>query len=653
MREEWARVAEVVDPATLIDFTMTSSGESAWADAQVSRWPVIPAQPLNDRAFWSPHPIAAIQPGELENMSLYLPKGRTLLDAASAGCVEMPEDTDWWRQETYAVLEVSSPLQLASAQLGGHTVLSAAMLHDDDSNADVGWDSMVLLWLTTDPDDPDEITRWWNTRALRTRRWQRSISILSTPDVAEDSKFAEDLRDISLHRVYTRPDLAITSDSIPDDRLHEIAGRLGFERHPSGVVSQPLFPLAVPDPGRQLTYMISHDLLSRMGTHRTSGSVSVAAISVQRPTTRIREASPLQWNPSLYGAGRVSLRVSGPPIVGPQLLPVARQYHERSRWHHGRLELQETITPVFDFQIRIPEPGEILRAACSARNVSYTLSDKARHVHGVWALARDPAMFRRPEVIDVIRVLTPESSRELIKQLKKRSDLTEQDKRELTILAAANRVTMRTLRDIATHPLLSGTLQPTIAGALQELVTAGMVVRGLRADCPVCLLQHLYGLDEAQPVPACPGCGTEAVYAVDDGSGEPALYYRINTLVQTLSLNGGLAPLAATALLASEDAYVVPGALIRLSEADAGEVDLLGWRGETLFAGEAKMSAAQLEAADHDKDVSKSVLVGATEHLAVCLQPIPQKTRDAMQSACERAGIDLVILDRQRLLVAP
>jgi hypothetical protein len=60
---------------------------------------------------------------------------------------------------TYGVLDTDSPRQLALAQLGGHTVLSAAMLHDDDSDADIGWDSMVLLWLTSDPDNPDEITR--------------------------------------------------------------------------------------------------------------------------------------------------------------------------------------------------------------------------------------------------------------------------------------------------------------------------------------------------------------------------------------------------------------------------------------------------------------------------------------------------------------
>jgi hypothetical protein len=314
--------------------------------------------------------------------------------------------------------------------------------------------------------------------------------------------------------------------------------------------------------------------------------------------------------------------------------------------------MPQTIAPVYDFQIHIPDEEEILKAACSASNVTYTPSDKARHVRGVWALAREPAMFQKPEVINVIRVLTPESSRELIKQLKASPSLTEPEKQELRTLAAANRVTMRTLKEIASHSLLSSTPRQAVADALQDLVTTGMVIRGLRAGCPVCLVQHLYGLDEARPIPQCPGCGSDAAYAIDNGTGESALYYRINTLVQTLSLNGGLAPLAATALLTSENAYVVPGAQIFCDSTEAGEVDLLGWRRETLFAGEAKMSAGQLANSDHDKDVSKSVLVGADEHFAVCLEKIPAETRDALQSACERAGINLVILDPSNLFLA-
>lgn len=503
-------------------------------------------------------------------------------------------------------MEIDSTAQLASAQLGEHTVLAATAVHDTDSSASVVWVSMALLWLTDDPDDPDEVIAWWNTRALRPRLWYSGVSILSTPDAVLGERFADDLRSVVRHHVFTRPDLVIASRGLPDERLHEVGERLGFKRHETENVTETPFG-AQADLDRQLTYMTRTDLLGWWGADRVSGTTNVAAVYVQRPTTRFREPSPLGWNPGLFGTGTVSFRVSGKEITGPQLAEVAGLYHKGARWHHGRLEILVQAQPVYDLDLDVPEPYAVLEAACAASRVTYTLSDKARHVHGVWALARDPGMFRQPAIVDVIKVLTPESSRELIKQLRESSGLSDGEKQELRRLAAANRVTMRTLPEIASHDLCSRPSRPAAAAALQDLVTCGMVLRGLRADCPVCSAQHLYELDQARPVPRCPGCGSDAAYATDN-RGEPALYYRINTLVQTLSVNGGLAPLAATSLLVAEGAYVVPGAQLRHDGNAADEVDLLGWRDHTLFAGEAKMSAHQLSISDHGKDISKSVL---------------------------------------------
>lgn len=646
---EWLQVASAIDPSALVDFTGGSAGDtSAWGNAASSRWPVLPAQPLIDGSFWGIHPIAVFQPEELTAQTLFLPKGRTLMDAASAGCVELAEEVEWWRQEVNGVLETDNLTRLASAQLGGHTVLAATAVHDSDSSGSAVWMSMALLWLAGDPDDPDEIIAWWNTRALRPRLWYPGVSILSTPDAVLDDRFAQDLRSVARHHVFTRPDLVIASRSLLDERLQEVGERLGFKRDETARVTETPFG-AQPDLDRQLTFMTCRDLLRWWGADRVSGTKSVVAVYVQRPTTRFREPSPLQWNPRLYGAAAVSFRVSGEEITGPQLARVAQLYHEGARWHHGQLELLTSAQPVYDLELRVPEPHAVLDAACAASGMTYKLSDKARHIHGVWALARNPVLFRQAPVIAVIKVLTPESSRELIKHLKENTNLSEEEKQELKRLAAANRVTMRTLSEIDSHELCSAVPRQTIAAALQDLVTCGMVLRGLRSDCPVCSVQHLYELDRAAPVPRCPGCGANAAYALDD-RGEPALYYRINTLVQTLSLNGGLAPLAATSLLVSEGAYVVPGAQLRRDGDDLGEVDLLGWRGHTLFAGEAKMSAYQMSVADHERDVSKSSLLGAQEHIAACLEPIPAETRIALHTACSKARMELVVLDAPELL---
>jgi hypothetical protein len=418
MAQEWLQIVSAIDPAVLIDFTSDGAGKSAWAGAKTSRWPVLPAQPLDDGGFWNLHPISALQPEELSNLTLYLPTDTTLLNAASAGCIKVAEEVDWWRQETYGVLETNDPVQLAKAQLGGHTILTATGIHDTDSNAPLAWNTMALLWLTSDADNPDEIISWWNARALRPRTWQQAVSILTTPEAVQNPRFADDLRLMVRHHVFTRPDLVISSHSVAPDQLEDIAANLGFSRHGTGNVTDSLPVGSPPDIDRQLTYMIGQDLHTRWGAQRTSGTTGIAAVMLQRPMTRIRQASPLGWNPGLYGTGRVSLRVSGQAITGPRLDTVARQYHNHARWHHDRLEMPQTAAPIYDFQLHMPEPDEILSAACAARNVTYSPSDKARQVHGVWALAQDQAMFRQQAVINVTKVLTPESSRELVKTLK-------------------------------------------------------------------------------------------------------------------------------------------------------------------------------------------------------------------------------------------
>jgi hypothetical protein len=648
--EGWLEIASAIDPAVLVDFTAQTDNTSTWTGAKESPWPVVRAHPLDDPRFWGIHPIVVFSPEELANRTLYLPKGRTLFELASVGRVDLPDEVTWWREVVNGVLETDNPVQLAKAQLGGHTVLEATAFHDDDTFlAAPMMETVALLWLIADTDDPQEAITWWNFRALRTRSWGKNISILATPDALGDGSFVRDLRSLISHHVTSSPDLVVAGLGLPPERLRDAAEQLGFEPHEGPKFSEKHFS-GQPDADRRLTYAVNVDMRQFWIGERVSGVSRSTAIFLQRPNTRFREPSPLRWNPTFVGARPVAVRLSGETITGPQRIPVAKCYHENARWHHGRLELLSVALPTYDFDLHIPEAYEILQSACSDRQVTYELSDKARHVRGVWALAEHPSLFRRLAIINAIKVLTPESSRELVRALNERTDLTGDEKRELRTLAAANRVTMRTLRDISSHEICGSQPQSAIAAALHDLVTSGMVLRGLRADCPVCSVQHLYELDQAKPVPRCPGCGANAAYAVGP-TGEPALYYRINTLVQTLSLNGGLAPLAATSLLVEEGAYVVPGAQLRSQGRAAGEVDLLGWRGVTLFAGEAKMSAGQLAIADHQRDVSKTALLGAQEHIAVCLEIVPQDTRNALQAACDERGISLRMLDASKLLL--
>jgi hypothetical protein len=645
----WLQLAQAIGPDVIVDFTRESPGYlSAWRDAGTSQWPVIPAQPLTDGRFWGVHPIAAFAPEELADRSLFLPKGTTLLDLASVGRVDLPEEVSWWRDVTYGVTETDNGTELARAQLGGHTVLEATVWRDSDSSRNALMETAALLWLMSDPDDEEEILSCWNTRALRPRGFIRPISIISTPEAVQASDFADDLRAAVSRSVLSRPDLVVASAKLPIETLAEIAESLGFEPRPDQQISETTLGRQ-PDPDRKLHYLTARDMRPLWGGERTGGISSVIPVALQRPVTRVRDHSPLKWNPALVGAQYLALRMSADAITGPQVNPVARLYHPNASWHHGRLQLITAALPVYDMQLNLPRPDEILVAACSANEVSYEPSDKARHVRGTWALAPHPSMFRRAAILDVIRALTPDSSRELIKVLKERSDLSEDDRQEIKTIAAANRAVLRRLNDICSLQPCQRHPRSAVAGAVRDLVTSGMVLCGLQSDCDVCSVRHLHQMHEATPVPVCPGCGKQGTYTLDPVSGEPALLYRLNTLVQTLALNGGLAPLAATALLIGEGAYVVPGADLKHKGAPAGEVDLLGWRKGTLFAGEAKMSASLMAAADHKADVAKTALTGASEHVAVCYEPITKETRQAIQETCNAAALTMRIVDQPQL----
>jgi hypothetical protein len=105
--------------------------------------------------------------------------------------------------------------------------------------------------------------------------------------------------------------------------------------------------------------------------------------------------------------------------------------------------------------------------------------------------------------------------------------------------------------------------------------------------------------------------------------------------MHTLSLNGGLAPLAATTWLGSQGFFVEPGANLYRGRGQIGELDLLGWKGSELVAGEAKTSRAGFSYADISRDVALAASTGADSYLAVCLEELPEDIRSQLDSACE------------------
>ena len=131
--------------------------------------------------------------------------------------------------------------------------------------------------------------------------------------------------------------------------------------------------------------------------------------------------------------------------------------------------------------------------------------------------------------------------------------------------------------------------------------------RGLHADCKPCDPRDLRQLNDAPAAPTCRACGAQAAYA-SGGRGEPALYYRLSPVRRLTSANGGLPVLAAAAVLQDEGAHLVPGVNGDV-DGEAFEVDLLGWGGSRVLAGEVKRQATGFTSVAYD--VRNSARFGA------------------------------------------
>ena len=139
--------------------------------------------------------------------------------------------------------------------------------------------------------------------------------------------------------------------------------------------------------------------------------------------------------------------------------------------------------------------------------------------------------------------------------------------------------------------------------------------------------------------PGIPGSGSDAANAIDHRGG-PALYYRINTLVQTLSMNGGLA--------GSPCGNFPPRGRGRL----CCPRRLASSRRQRRRRGRSPRLARPDTICRRSQAERPPAIDGAREHIAACPETVPAETRNALHSACKIAGIELLILDAPELLTS-
>jgi hypothetical protein len=310
--------------------------------------------------------------------------------------------------------------------------------------------------------------------------------------------------------------------------------------------------------------------------------------------------------------------------------------------------------PTYRFDFEIPTEAQILEAACREHGVAFTLSDKGRQLQGLFNVAIDHDRYRQASVHAIIKAITPQPSKGLVKDLEYQIAAGGAPAAAAEAIIQASAGTQRnayTFNDIISSRFVRGAADRAAVGSiLADLVAHGLILRGLRADCTLCDLHDFRELSAVTPAATCTGCGSPATYNTE--AGEPTICYRLNSLLARTSRNGGLAPLAAAALLRSEGGYVLPGVnVIGTDDPTPPECDLLGWNGSIVYAGEAKTSAPGFDTDGMRDHVQVSKAIGADQHLAVCSEPLASDQRDELQRLCDEAGISLRVLAGPDLLM--
>lgn len=647
----WLEVARILEVSEIVDFTAPSRGTSAWSAPEHVEWTIVPAPPLEDAHYWSLHPVAAVVE-EGPPKEIFLPQDVSLLSLAGAGAYGLSEETPLFADAGFAIVYDNDDLTLAKMQLGERTAVGATMAEDEDTEIHGGdWSSLALLWVVEDRDSFNDAVWFWNARAARPRfRDPKPLSVITTPEVIRTETFRREFTNAVRNHPGSTPSFNIVSTSVAGRQLGALARSLGARRHKGqfrvrfGSATQREEPLS---------YALNADPFRLWLGARKVGKPALATVQLKRPEMTVSFHSPKGWAAKYVMSGKVTATVSSPAICGPQTPSVAHLYHQNAEWSDGGLRLITNNVPEYSFPLRLPTAQAILRAALAAQGADYRLSDKGQQVAGIITRDPDADFYRRRSTNFVVRMLTAKPGRDLARELKELRNEGLVSERSIDQLVASSLLghrPHRRLSDLASEAV-SANLEPgPLAPALEQLVARGGAEMGLSVVCPLCSLVDFQPMKDIDGGATCRGCGSRAGFKKDP-RGAPEVHYQLNSLMHTLSLNGGLVPLAAAALLGSEKAFIEPGANLLIGGRVAGEVDLLGWAGSDLMAGEAKTSATGFAKSDIEGDVAKAAVIQSSQYLAVCPDLLSAETRSRLAKACQAVRIELRILEGAELLV--
>jgi hypothetical protein len=188
----------------------------------------------------------------------------------------------------------------------------------------------------TEPESFSDCIYFWNLRALRPLRLgSLPMLILPVDQVHHWMGFPDQLAHALERPAQFVPDVALSSDSLPEPKLHETASLLELQRD----VEEPRIGHDFPVPTRQppFTYRVGLDPKQWLNFERSYGELTDVDVQLFRDKTNVRFTSPVEF----HGGATALVRLNGPALHGlPRRLAVAKRIinvGESSTWENGAM----------------------------------------------------------------------------------------------------------------------------------------------------------------------------------------------------------------------------------------------------------------------------------------------------------------------------
>jgi hypothetical protein len=330
----------------------------------------------------------------------------------------------------------------------------------------------------------------------------------------------------------------------------------------------------------------------------------------------------------------------------PELDQVARLVHRDATWWHGALKLIVGVHPGAEIGIASPTEPEVLAAVTSAAPAEITTSDKG-YLAAALERSRDCSPLTRVDALKAIADLTTPRSNQLLRALR----TAEPGSHEQKLVEIALEWGGRTERRSRSAQELGRANRLT--EVLETLADGDWAERGIRMKCDACLMTSFLTLSSVGTSMSCPGCGSGGRA---QGTNGPTVMYRLNSLVDRCSDQGALPHVAAaqalTALGHSSD--LILGADIAWHSGGHSEVDIFGFLGREVIAGEVKTSSSEFTREQLDRDIELSRRLGARRHIMASMQALSDATIDFAAEGARQASMNLSVIapfDAQTLTV--